>query len=327
MSERIRQLIRDELQKVKGSKSIGREKAMIQCPFHKDNTPSCSINIDPQVKAPLGWTRCFGCKTSISWNDLAAKLGLRQINGQQSEKKEADDYDDPKVFEDELLGGDKLVSEDTWPELSKFEFFDFQHESWRDVPTAFLTKLGCKFLYDDNSGSRTEEGEWEAYGEFFVWMPVYVFGRLEGYIKARMEKEEGKTSYVNARGKWSASKGLLFFDPAVKLMQQRGLTTMILSEGPRDSIRSLMNRIPAVSVIGARNWGDEKRFLLEQAGVENIIIFMDGDQAGKDATELIYENTKDYFNVKFLNLWKYKKDYDPWNCPQTFIDKLKRSLI
>lgn len=333
-------------------KEIERFGAKIVCPYHADSNPSGNVNLDAEEKnAPLGWFRCWSCKESVPWSKLAETLGLRLYN---NDKKKSGDYVNPSRYKEGLLSQDDDEDDDESSEafrqeLDSLQFFDFQQEEWREVPTTLLKKVGCKFAYKDYNDS------------FYIWMPVLIQGELRGYVKAELEKPEpivkvGKDgeaylekmpSYVNAKGKWSKEYGLLFYDYAVRLMKRKGLTTIVLCEGPRDALRMLRYGIPAMSVLGAGNWNEQKRFQLEKTGADNLIIFMDGDDAGKAATKAIYKDVRKHFSTRYMSLWKHSKpvlnkrgkpsfdekgnpkliEYDPGNCPMKFLSQVKRNLI
>ena len=336
MSERIKQLIVDELQSVP-KKRMMKNKAMVLCPFHPDKNPSATINLDEtQTKAPLGWFRCFGCRASVPWNNYAATVGLKAVG--KAKKDTADDYVNPERFQDELLGEEESEDID-FEKRDPLEFFDFQTDEWRGIPTKILKRVGARLAYSDRTGN------------FYAWLPVYIKGELKGYVKAELEKPEdpSRPSYINAPGGWSNAYGLLFYDYAVKLMNRLGVRTIVLCEGPRDALRLLRYKIPAVAVLGAINWSEEKRFLLEQAGAQRVIIFMDGDDAGIEATKVIYKHLRGYFELKYMKLWKYrvprmkkgKQEYkvvnkkkvllwdnelDPFTCPKSLLLKVKGAL-
>jgi len=320
-------------------KEISREGAKIICPFHADTNPSGNVNLDvDEARAPLGWFRCWSCQHSCSWTELADRLGLRKFS---SKKNTAEDYVDPSRYRKGLLddegldeaGGDSTTEDGFEDDFKDLQFFDFQQEDWRTIPVKSLQKLGCKFCYQSRNDT------------FYIWMPVYINKELQGYVKAHLEKPEprirrdrnGKEyevklpSYINAPGKWSQSYGLLFFDYAVKLMRRKELSTIVLCEGPRDAIRLLRNGIPAIAVLGASNWNEKKRFQLEKAGADNLILFMDGDDAGKAATKKIYKDVRQHFNTKYMSLWKHTAKngdkWDPFSCPKRFIAQVKKNLI
>jgi DNA primase len=326
MSTRAKLLILHELTKLGVRKSERDSSAMIPCPFHNEQHPSGGVNLNEALTVPLGWFHCLGCDASKPWNELAQKLGLRQINGEIKRKTQGEDFIPPSEYKYELLNSN--TPEETFEEqMKKFTFFDeFKEEKWRGFSTEFLEKMGCRFIYYDLEG------------RFYVWFPVQILGKLEGYVRATLTKPEDNTSsYYNAPGRWSHSKGLLFFDQAVTLMRELGLKTIVLCEGPRDALRLLKNKIPSICIVGALNWTNEKRFTLEQTGAEHLILMMDGDLkdknghiAGKRATQKIYRSTKSHFETKYFSLWKYAeklgKKIDPFNCSFEFIRKVRAAL-
>lgn len=337
-SDSKREHIIAELNGLAGAQLKG-DRAMIRCPYHSDNNPSMSVSLDSSERnSPVGWAFCFGCKKSVGWNILSQTLGLRPIK--KPEVLTSDHYQEPERFKDSLLDADD-ASEGDWPEFAELEFLDeFPFKEWRGVKTRLLERVGARFVRNTTHGTH------------YVWLPVNVRGKLRGYVKAKLKKpENGRPSYLNAKAEgvnWSRKYGLLYYDYAIELMKERGLSTIVLCEGPRDSLRYLAQDIPAMSVIGAMNWGPEKRSLLEDAGVENIITSFDGDRAGWEATRMVVKDTRHYFTVKYLALWKKSPawdpqlrrfvskeeakrlnlsgEVDPFNCPQRYIDLVESAL-
>lgn len=336
-SESIRERMIDELSAVQ-NKKMSAERATICCPYHDDKNPSATINLSLDKTVPLGWFRCFGCKKSVPWNTLAQTLGLKTFG--KGGKKSSDDYIDPSRYKDELLDEDE-VERGFDREMKEMEFFDLQVEEWRGVPKKILERVGARLVYLDRTG------------DFYVWLPVMVEDELRGYVKATLEKaEEGGTSYINAKGTWSRQYGLLFYDFALKMMRRKGLDTIVLVEGPRDALRLLRYGIPAMAVLGAINWNDEKRYVLEKSGISNLILFMDGDDAGVEATKVIYKSCRTHFRTRKMKLWKYRtprldkkgrqmvkelsngeekllwdNEMDPGNCPLRFLRTVKNALV
>lgn len=344
MSETLRQKMIDELSSVP-NKRMSADRAMICCPYHADRNPSASINLSLTAPAPLGWFRCFGaqCGASHPWNTVATVLGLRKFG--KNKRKRADDYVDPKRFKSQLLGeededGNEVAANGFDQEMKEMEFFDFQQDEWREVPVKLLVKVGARLCYLDRTG------------DFYVWLPVMIEGVLRGYVKACLEKPEEGTSYINAKGAWSTAHGLLFYDYAAALAKRKGIDTVVLVEGPRDALRLLRYGIPAMAVLGAINWSEEKRWTLEQSGINNLILFLDGDDAGLVATRKIYKSVKTHFNVlKVMKLWRdrvprlnskgkqkrkkiadgkfkllWDNERDPGNCDKKYLKQVKELL-
>lgn len=296
---------------------------MIKCPFHADNNPSGRISHSPTTRSP-GYFKCYGCGATATWDKLAPLIGAQPFNDKPHTR-----YAEIKAFttdEEQTNDYETLV-------LSELP----AHKFWRSISTDLLIEVGCRVCrvkYD--SGNLSEK---------FVYMPVIVDGDTKGYIKARMKKKEGKPSYVNLRGNWVSKFGLFPFDYAIQKMVNR---TMVLVEGQRDALRLLSFGIPAMCIMGTQNWSADKARLLEMHGVDNIYIFMDGDDAGIHGTEKIWHTSHDLFNTKVIKLWelqgspwlKYKdlenpskaakengeELYDPGNCPDVILHKLRNKI-
>ncbi len=314
-------LIKSEVETLKIRKTITSGSIFIQCPYHEDNTPSGGINIDATKTVPIGWFSCFGCNKSVPWNTLAKTLGLRQLKSRSQTSVRDSDYIDPSKLRNQLLGEEEDCTEEEEQkkikqDIESLDLFDFPPEvsKWRGFSTKFLARLGARYAYQDSSG------------EFLIWIPCMVNGQQVGYVKAFLEKVPGRPSYKNSPGKWSRRSGLLFLDNSVKMMEDQGHKTVVLTEGPRDALRCIRHKIPAVSILGTKSWSEDKRMCLENAGVENVILFMDGDDAGRAATKLIIKTLKGCLGYKYINMWKYEKGWDPGNCPERFLNLVKASL-
>lgn len=188
-----------------------------------------------------------------------------------------------------------------------------------------------------------------------LYLPCTIEGELVGYIKARLKKHETLPSYVNASGPWSKTSGMFPFDYAVKLAHKIAdkygtVPSVVAVEGQRDALRLLENKIPAVSILGTQSWTNEKAKLLNASGIERLILFMDGDDAGRIATENIAEQLAEqhYIEPRVLALWKmkgspwanYKTEeqrakakkrgvefWDPGCCPERIIKQIKRKYF
>ncbi len=311
--EKQKELMLGELRSLTIRKTVNKDGAMLVCPFHTDRTPSGGVCLDVlETKAPLGWYRCFGCGVSVPWNELALKLGMKRFG--KNLGKKSDDYLDPSNYKD-LLFEEKDTVETLDEQIYKLEFMPFQFDKWRGFDTPFLESYGAKYCYDDDKG------------EFYVWFPVNVLGKLRGFVKAVIKKTKGGISYLNSKGKWSEKYGLIFFDESKHLAETLGVKTLVLCEGPRDALRCIKHGIPAVAVLGALNWTDTKREKLEVAGYEKIILFFDGDAAGRKANKRIKENLKGYFETKQISLWKTNPGEDPFSCDIEFLNRIKRNLV
>lgn len=329
-------LVRTELSRLSSQKRVGEDYTMICCPYHNDSTPSGRVAHN--MKQSVGYFRCYSCSAKASWNQLAETLGLKPFRTEGKPVDEHVDPPDPSFWGQDLFPKTARVKDsgtDNQVFVQEDLKFSRLKSDWRGVKLDLLKWIGAKVAY---SPEKDRE---------YVWLPVYAFGDLVGYIKARFEKpepfinSEGKKisppSYLNAAGRWSLISGLFPFDSAIELMNEKDLSTMVLVEGPRDALRLLAFGIPAVCILGTHSWTKHKVRMLEKAGVENVILMFDGDEAGRKATLLIYPQIKQFFHTKVVRLWTYednpffsdpdtKDSWDPGNVPKWILRMVKSKL-
>jgi len=283
--------------------TYGREKRdtgtsiMILCPFHTEKTPSGSISMDGRFP---GSYRCFGCPAKCSWNELAPKLGLQPFyKGKPKEESSMD-----------LLmskGLAALTKTQKYRE-DKFKFSALpRNRRWRTIPTNLLIELGGKFCIKYNE----DHQYWER--TKFIYFPVVINGEQHGFFRARLKKDtsdKNLPSYLLAKAesgsKWASTHGLWPFDHAIDLMRKLGSKRIVLVEGQRDALRLLLMGIPAICIFGTQSWTANKAKLIELAGIEHVIMMMDGDDAGIKATEVIKPQLRSLFQVTAIRLWNIK---------------------
>lgn len=322
------EFVRDQLGQYAGAKKDGPDSTFIICPFHSEKTPSGRVFHGETTKAP-GWFRCYGCGASKSWNTVAPMIGLKPFKREKPVVEHAN-------FN--LLPGTE-TPEDVAEEMvfSKVP----KNKVWREIPTNLLIALGakiCRVRHPDHGLLKPK-----------LWLPVYVKGDLKGYIKARMRKHPDYPSYINARGGWSKTHGLFPYDYAIELAATVGSKAIVLVEGQRDALRLLNMGIPAVCILGTQSWSATKAKLLELGDVEHVILLLDGDCAGIEATQMLKPKLEEMFRVTTLKLWRIKgspyipfKDeeepskaakaagttlWDPGNCPEWILKKIKRKYF
>lgn len=318
-----RQHIVDEVNSLSKRKMFSL-KALVICPFHNDKNPSGTVSLDDsEARVPLGWFRCWSCGTSVPWNDFANQTGLRKLS---TKRESPDDYAKPERFKDMLVGPEEEEEHHGWEEDYKNLQFKKWGDltEWRSVKLKHLKMVGARLCYH-----KIRERK-------FLFIPVNVEGKLRGYVLAKLEKptpfeKDGETiippSYLNAPGKWSNEFGLIYLDTALELAREKGIESLVLCEGPRDAIRLLRYGIPAVSVLGALNWSEAKRMTLERSGIDNLILFMDGDSAGRKAAKGIYKDISMHFNTKVIKTWKIEPGADPFNCSRALLRRVRDKLV
>jgi len=325
--------IKTQLAAYGGEKKGYGERLMIRCPYHSDNTPSGSLSLSPTF---AGSFRCFACGAKANWDDLAPRLNLQPFK--RGEPKEEYALNFMTSSHEATEEQEKLYQED------KFKFWDLPpNKRWRSIPTNLLIDLGGKLCVKWSD-------DYQCWGKTkFIYLPVMINGEQEGYFRARLKKEEDQPSYYNARGKWSFTQGLWPFDHSIALMRSLKSSTMILVEGQRDALRLINYGIPAMCIFGTQSVGKAKVKHLELAGVQRLLIMMDGDAAGISGTEKIIEAATGMFQLKTVKLWDmrgspYRKFlshenptkaakeagvelWDPMCVPEWVLDSIKRKYF
>jgi 5S rRNA maturation endonuclease (ribonuclease M5) len=323
-----RQHVEDQLAQYSGAKKPGNGSTFVICPYHSEKTPSGRVFHAASTTAP-GSFKCYGCGMKASWNEIAPKLGLMPFGPQKPDEEYANSG---------LLMDQELV-EDTGFVKERMRFRDLPEDrTWRNIPTSLLISIGAKLCQ-----VKHEEHGWL---KPKVYLPVLINKKLRGYIKARMKKHDDFPSYINAKGQWSKTHGLFPYDMAIKLSRRLGTHTIVLVEGPRDALRLLMLGVPAMCILGTQSWTDTKTKILELSGVQRVILLMDGDDAGKEATAMLETRLESMFEVVTLKLWalrgspyiqfKNKREpskaakkagvalWDPCSAPERIIQKIKK---
>lgn len=276
---------------------------MIPCPFHKDSNPSLIITLVPDSKFAIGSWKCFGCGKAGRWNTLADKLGLRRTSQYDHELSE---FAGLAMNDDELLGDS--ITLDTLAQQLRIEFMlEWGSDEWRGNPPELMRALGAREGLNDK-------------GHRVALLPVYVSGELQGGIAALFKRgSDGDLSYVSSPGPWVQTHGLFPYDYAKRMCADSGMDAMAITEGPRDALRLIRSGIPAVGILGSQNWSSTKRGLLLSV-VSTPVIVMDGDTAGRVATQAIKESFRDIgIEPVSINLSalaeRLNRKVDPANMP------------
>jgi len=330
--------IEEQLQSVPGPKRRScPNSTFILCPFHSEKTPSARVFHDN------GYLRCYGCGASKPYKVWSKEYSLSKMG----KDRLPESGEVPKTgFLSRLLNGDSDATTEKHPDLSDIRLHDIRsdlgksvgvYRKWRGFTSSFLSEnIRARLAYS------------ESRNRHYIWLPVWVRGRLRGFILAQLRKPTDKSvpSYLNSPGKWSLRYGLFPLDYAVFVMSSTGCTTIVVVEGPRDALRLCSMGIPAVSMLGTHSWTDTKSRLLELCGVSRVVLMLDGDEAGKKATRFLKTGKKSpkdepsikpistWFKVVTVRLWLLtppedfpEASYDPGNMPDPLIKELILPLL
>ena len=258
----------------------------ICCPFHGESTPSCAVTVFSDKYLP-GTFHCFGCGKSGGWNTLAEKLGLKfRIDnkelaaGMRATVRDVDTdllrLDSDSV--EDFIKSQHFDAYDTWPE----------GESWRNIDYSFIKAIEAFMIFE--------------FDEQKIFLPVKVNGKLVGGIRASIDRKK----YLTTNGNWVKSRGLFPFDVTKKLVANDRWKKkfVVLVEGPRDVARLVIKGIPALAILGSKQWSEDKTNLLMSLIDDDfeVVMIFDSDEAGKEATKLVRENLKGFFKLKKITL-------------------------
>lgn len=329
----IKDFIVNEIMRL-DKKRVMSNSVAICCPFHADKSPSFYINIDEtNRRVPLGYGHCFSArcpKKKANWNEIAEVLGLQKIKVRESDGKQIQEYVQPLSanLRNSLLSQQSLKMEDVEREFNVLLSLPMEDdEEWRGFSGKFLSKIGCKVAVD-------------AYDNKCLILPMYVEGELVGAVKATWEKPKSKKvlSYVNLKGEWIKEKGLFPYDLVDRMIRRRGLTYVVLVEGQRDALRLIKYGIPAVAILGTKNWSKQKRNLVLSLGVDKVVVMMDADAAGIEASNVIMKDLKGRITRHLVKLPEIQRqmekekgsplgeNLDPGNCPVNVLNELKATF-
>lgn len=324
-------LIKSELMGIRPRKEQG-SSIYIKCPYHNEKTPSFGINVDPASrKAPLGWGYCFGCGASKNWNQIADTLGLKKAKGMKKDGTFAQDYVAPlqQELRGQLLDGSGgLTLEDLEKEWGCLLSYKMEkNDSWRDYSGKLLRKIGCYVSVDN-------------YDNKCLLMPVIVEGEMVGAQKALWEKSKKKkfSSYLNYSGPWIKYQGLFPYDYVERMLVKKNLKHVVLVEGARDALRLITRGVPALAILGTKNWSDQKRSLVLSLPITKVFLMFDADAAGVQARRDVKADIEKLIQTGVFKLdkiqteieekrgKKFKDSWDPGNIPDKYLDKILEKL-
>lgn len=327
---RAQETIQRNLHKIPGPKRrAGANAIQIRCPFHPDKGPSCMLQLAATDRYPLGFFYCFGCKEGRGeWNKLADKLGLERISQQDLVQTKSYDHDMEETRQ-QLLGvkeGSNGLDANMAALRVEVSMPFPPEDTWRKIPGTMLAKVGALLAFDEGTEEKV------------VILPVKMNRVVIGCIKARWSKDKSKKnpSYKNSKGEGWAKRELLFpYDYAVRLARRKK-RALVIVEGPRDALRLLQYGIPAVAITGTENWSDYKGNLVVATEIEKIIICMDSDPPGIEATNAIRRYLRHQVDLRIFRTadiaerMRVEKGLDetpkvdPGNMPMKYVRKLKR---
>lgn len=271
------------------------------CPFHEERTPSCPVTIH-HPKFPPGTFHCFGCGVKGDWNKLAEKLGIKF----RIDRKELQEHMKATLrFQPmEMAPQAASTTEEFLETNNRFESFTKWPTGvkWRGVSYEFLQSINAYMLLSQDYNIERDDVKFEQ----LIFLPVKVNGVIVGGISAPLDRKK----YLNTPGDWVKKRGLFPFDVSKKLLKNFDKKFVVIVEGPRDAARLIQAGIPALAILGAKNWTEQKRDLIHTIAQDDLdlVLLFDSDEAGQNAYKMVKASCKEYFNCLKVKLPEFTEE-------------------
>lgn len=303
------------------------------CPFHDDHSPSMSISTSKQIY------KCFSCGAAgnaftfvqnyenVSFIEavkiVAEKIGY-QISGvikQETVLRYQKEYDlmelVNKYYENNINTRNGLQAKDylhkrglTDEDISKFRIGLALDDS--ATLKNILEKKGYTIKVLEDLGLVNVDGG-NVYDVFRgrITFPLYdTDGHVIGY-SARIYRGEQVAKYINTKETYLYKKGNYLYNYHLAKDEAKRSKKLIIVEGQMDAIRLYINGVKNVVALMGTALTKEQIELIKRLRCE-VILGLDGDEAGKNATlkngEILVQNN---IKVQVVRI-SLKKDPDEY---------------
>ena len=303
------------------------------CPFHDDHSPSMSISTSKQIY------KCFSCGAAgnaftfvqnyenVSFIEavkiVAEKIGY-QISGvikQETVLRYQKEYDlmelVNKYYENNINTRNGLQAKDylhkrglTDEDISKFRIGLALDDS--ATLKNILEKKGYTIKVLEDLGLVNVDGG-NVYDVFRgrITFPLYdTDGHVIGY-SARIYRGEQVAKYINTKETYLYKKGNYLYNYHLAKDEAKRSKKLIIVEGQMDAIRLYVNGVKNVVALMGTALTKEQIELIKRLRCE-VILGLDGDEAGKNATlkngEILVQNN---IKVQVVRI-SLKKDPDEY---------------
>lgn len=315
------QLVLDEINKLPGFKKTLGDTIQVCCPFHDDKSPSCGIYVAMGMEIPFGFFNCFGCGEKGPWNKLAKHVGLQEIEGWKFVESDGVNLAQLYRKNEEVIKTNFETKRELLNSLGRISLYPWGAKNeWRGVPGQLVRD--CEGMYHVDNGN-----------DINCFFPVAIGKKYKGGIKAYLEKQPNKSSYVNTSGKWIQKYGLFPYNLIRENIVKYKLDYVILTEGPRDPLRLIVDGLPALAILGGNNFSKTKLDLVIALGVSTIYVMSDNDKGGRKMRKNIKEVCKgSAVKLKMLRLPEEKDrkgeliKMDPENAPKEIIREVRKVI-
>jgi len=318
------------------------------CPFHKEETPSFSVNVKEQ------YFHCFGCGKGgdvFEYVMLEQNIGFWSALKLLAARKGIDVQVDASDGEHEsaMRGIENALSEAAILYNTGLSQAVRQYLNERGIADETISKYKIGFC-NGNEQLKTDKEELikagvlydngNHYFKGFITFPHIQYGRIS-YISGRgyPEKKHKKLE------KEKVAPAYLYNEQAVKQKD------VIIAEGESDTLTLLQNGFNACGVLGASSFNEG--WIEKFSKCERVFISFDGDEAGetgnlkiaellggkarivqmptgKDVNDFFKENKKEDYQKLLdaaLSLIEYRIKAIPKDTPKTRLPELLKPII
>lgn len=142
-------------------------------------------------------------------------------------------------------------------------------------------------------------------------IPIFLNKELKGFVAVDIfgkkkwlenhptltERDYKKTLYPSTETGFFRKEVLFGYDECKK-----NADFIILTEGAREVMKLWQEGFPnSLAILGA-SMSDEQFLLLTKLAPKKLLLMFDGDKAGRNIAQNVYEKTKELFNVEIINL-------------------------
>jgi len=272
-------------------------------PQHNDSTPSFSIN------RYTGYFQCFGCGISgKQWNDLSQWIPVKEIS-EDDDDLQIDPFRVLRRKREEKKRRESVIftipwDADPWKGPWQLPNTDFK------ISQQTLQALDARRYYDDRDNC------------YRILFPCWQQEELYGWTARRLDDAEFKKKDQKPPRRWRNCDNFRAIDVLFPLdiVMRMHSRYVVLVEGPGDAIRLVNYDIPALAILGTKNWNPRLGLvLLHYIGAEVVILALDSDDAGRMARARIELDLQDHFAVKNF---RPPEGHDPASMPLRDVRRL-----
>jgi len=310
-----------------------RDSGLFKCinPKHNDKNPSCGIVPDSNGEQ----FNCFSCGAKGDILTAAHFLENKPINGQgfitENVMYIAEKYNVPfstvELTPEELRLRDTYRAyEDAGDIISEWQPLEYITKRKWPVSLCRELKIGTVKSYDEFISKMNARGYETQFIEeidlnrniFNNGMLVFSVkdekGRIVGFSARDMShsKESKRAKFINTSSKCPIySKGVILYGMDIGRHNQPPL---YIFEGYPDYVTAYKHGIKNVCAIGGTALTRDHIDLIKQLGISDIILALDGDDAGQNRTESLldqYFGGDETLKIRILKLANIKEESDP----------------